>query len=326
MTDLVPVFDLAAWKASRGSERRHQAGVVDDALRTSGFLLLRDHGVDEALAVAVRDSARAFFSLPLAAKQRYVARVIGRGWVPPGVQSNSYALGVAAPPDLKETFSAGYDEAGNGTIQEANQWPVEVPLLRSALDENRSSAWSLASDLFVLFAEALDLPPDTFTRHASRTAAAINLNRYPSRREIGDPLPGQFRIGAHSDFGVVTVLDRQPGLGGLQIQGRDGEWTDAPRVDGSLTVNIGDLLSHWTRGRWRSTVHRVLPPSTLAPEEELLSIVSFFGIVPETVVEALPVDGPLDPPPIQAGAYILAKMRSIDLQSAGDELGHDSSA
>ena len=72
-------------------------------------------------------------------------------------------------------------------------------------------------------------------------------------------------VGAHSDFGVVTLLDRQPGYGGLQIQLLDGTWVDAPYVEGTLTINIGDLLARWTGDRWRSTVHRVLPPSDQAP-------------------------------------------------------------
>jgi isopenicillin N synthase-like dioxygenase len=30
------------------------------------------------------------------------------------------------------------------------------------------------------------------------------------------------------DLGTVTILDRQNGVGGLQVRTPDGEWSDAP--------------------------------------------------------------------------------------------------
>lgn len=36
----------------------------------------------------------------------------------------------------------------------------------------------------------------------------------------------------HCDCGCFTVLDRELGVAGLQIQTLDGEWIDAPRVPG----------------------------------------------------------------------------------------------
>jgi len=38
--------------------------------------------------------------------------------------------------------------------------------------------------------------------------------------------------GPHTDFGTVTVLDREPGRGGLQIYTLDGTWIDAPYRSG----------------------------------------------------------------------------------------------
>ena len=50
----------------------------------------------------------------------------------------------------------------------------------------------------------------------------MNINHYPPVSVVGEPEPGQFRIGPHTDFGTVTVLDREPGAGGLQVYSEAG--------------------------------------------------------------------------------------------------------
>ena len=78
-----------------------------------------------------------------------------------------------------------------------------------------------------------------------------NINHYPPVSVVGEPSP-QFRIGLHTDFGTVTVLDREPGAGGLQVYSEQAGWEDAPWEPGLLTVNIGDLLEYWSGRRCRA--------------------------------------------------------------------------
>ncbi|MEO1060881.1 MAG: 2-oxoglutarate and iron-dependent oxygenase domain-containing protein [Actinomycetota bacterium] len=305
----VPTIDVAAWRSAGDEERKPIARDVDEALCTSGFLVAINHGIPAELIDRVRREAAAFFALDPADKAAYAVRVGGRGWIPPGAESNAYASGEESPPDLKETLKLGYHPDDSAM---ANRWPSEVPHLRPAAEAYLAAVWAVALDCFELLTAALGLAPLTLGRHASAEESSLNLNWYPSLDAVGPPEEGQFRIGAHSDFGVLTLLDRQAGYGGLQLRTPDGDWVDAPVVEHSLTINVGDLLARWTGDRWRSTVHRVLPPSEQDAAEELLSLVCFCGIEPDTVVETLDVAGPHTYPPVRAGDYLREKLAAID--------------
>lgn len=306
---IVPTIDIQAWREADASERAAIAAEVDRALCSAGFLLAVNHGIDAALIDRVRAAATDFFALAPEAKSAYAVRVGGRGWIPPGAEANAYAGGEESPPDLKETFKLGFHPDDSPM---ANRWPDEVPDLRAVAEPYLQELWRVALDCFELFAVALDLDRETLGRHASSEESSLNLNWYPSLGVTGPPEAGQFRVGAHSDFGALTLLDRQAGYGGLQLQAEDGSWVDAPFVDGAMTINVGDLLARWTGDRWRSTVHRVLPPSDEDPSEELLSLVCFCGVAADTLIETLDTDGPRSYPPVLAGDYVREKLDAID--------------
>jgi isopenicillin N synthase-like dioxygenase len=289
--DLVPLIDLGPWLDGDRAARATLAASVDRALRESGFLLLGGHGVSARLAAEVRAAARRFFALPASVKAAYATPVGGRGWLPPGREANSF-YGEAADPrraDLKESYTLGRDfRTGEPDVDLAwfppNVWPAEVPELAALCAEYAEEVRGVYARLLEVCAVALGLAPGWFVDRTRSSPHTFNINRYPPRTETGPPRHGQFRIAPHTDWGMITMLDRQVGQGGLQIQRPDGSWVDAPFVADSLTVNIGDLLARWTGDRWRSTRHRVLPPPERAPGEELISLVLFLEADVDTVV------------------------------------------
>ncbi|GLZ44887.1 oxidoreductase [Actinomycetospora sp. NBRC 106375] len=320
MTTPVPVVDLQPWIHGTADDRAAVAHRVDDALCTSGFLLVTGHEVPGAVRAAARSAARQFFAMPTAVKDAYAVGVGGRGWLPPGAEANAGAEGVATPPDLKESWSCGADTPTGDPEVDAvwfapNVWPHEVPALRPALEEHLAHMRTLADELLVIGARALGLEEDFFTRRTRHPSYTLNVNRYPPLTETGEPADGQFRIGAHTDFGTVTVLDREVGAGGLQVDVPGLGWVDAPHHPGAFTINIGDLLARWTGERWRSTRHRVLPPQDVAPDEDLVSLVYFYELDPDTTVEALgPPVGHVAAAPVRAREYLAAKLAAITVQ------------
>jgi isopenicillin N synthase-like dioxygenase len=89
--------------------------------------------------------------------------------------------------------------------------------------------------------------------------------------------------------------------GGLQVLSMDGEWLDAAPIEGTLVVNIGDLLSRLSNNRFKSTVHRVYNRQTASR----YSMPFFLGFNPEAICEVVETcideEHPALYPPISAG-------------------------
>jgi isopenicillin N synthase-like dioxygenase len=141
----------------------------------------------------------------------------------------------------------------------------------------------------------------------------MNINHYPPVSVVGEPEPGQFRIGPHTDFGTVTILNREPGAGGLQVYSDADGWSDAPYDPDALTVNIGDLLEYWSGRRWPSGRHRVLPPQPHLPEEDLVSLVYFYEANHDAVVTPLvpPIGRVSGLEPVTSSAFIKERLDAI---------------
>jgi isopenicillin N synthase-like dioxygenase len=303
----IPTIDLRPWLSGGPAAREEIAETVERALRSAGFLLVTGHGVDPELRGRIRTAAREFFRLPAAAKEPYAVRVGGRGWLGPGAEANAYAEGGQTPPDLKESLSFAAEEPTGDPEVDAewfapNTWPGEVPSLRPAVEAYLTRMRTLSERLLELFGVALGESEHFFTRHTGHPTWGFNVNWYPSREQVGAPEPGQFRIGPHTDFGTVTVLDRQAGKGGLQVFTDEGGWEDAPYDPEAFTINVGDLMARWTGERWRSGRHRVLPPPADAPAEELISLVYFYECDPGTTVRG-----------IDSHAYLRAQLDAISM-------------
>jgi isopenicillin N synthase-like dioxygenase len=176
-----------------------------------------------------------------------------------------------------------------------------------------------------VFAVALGLSEHWFSPFVDRSTTTMRSIRYEHRAGDGNPLPGQQRMGAHTDYGIVTVLYAEP-VAGLQIVAPDGEWIDVIPDDDALVINLGDLTAQWTNDQWRSTVHRVVPPSTvfatLGGPAVRRSAAFFLDGNWDSMIECLPTcTSAGNPPryaPVTAGDHLMAKLMGPRLLRASD--------
>jgi isopenicillin N synthase-like dioxygenase len=321
MTFAVPTVDLESWWEGGPGERAAVGAAFDVAASQVGFAQVVGHRIPDRVIDGMIAASDAFFALPL--ERKLAARphdlTVNRGYAASGTEALSYSIGDAAPPDLFEAFNIGEDDvddtdpfyaAERHRMFAANIWPEEPAALRPSLVAYFAGARRVALALTDVFAVALGLPEHWFRPFVDRSTTTMRTINYERRAGDADPLPDQQRMGAHTDYGVVTVLwaDRTPGL---EILGADGRWHGAVPDPGALLVNLGDLTAEWTNDRWRSTLHRVAPPTTPGAMRRR-STAFFFDANWDARVECIPTctDAAHPPkyPPVLAGEHLMAKL------------------
>ncbi|MFJ4044976.1 isopenicillin N synthase family dioxygenase [Microbacterium sp. NPDC089987] len=271
MTDLtLPILDLSQLDAGDDSAARFRAD-LRAATRDVGFFYLTGTGIPADLEQRLHRAARDFFALPDEDKLAIenVKSPHFRGYTRIGGERTKGAVDWREQIDIGPERDAVAGGPGFNRLIGPNLWPEAQPELRAVVAEWHAALSGIARKLLRAWALALGADESYFDDHFGEPSTLIKIVRYPGTT---DPEPQQ-GVGAHKDSGVLTLLWVEPGRGGLQVE-RDGEWVDAPPVDGAFVVNIGELLEYATNGYLKATNHRVVSPR--APHDRL-SIPFFFN-------------------------------------------------
>ena len=254
----IPIIDIGPLRSGQDI-----AGVGQQLLAASqsvGFFYVRNHGVPQTVIDTARAAARRFFACPMERKNEIRVNASHRGFLSVG-QAKMYD---DAKIDLKESFVWGLELEpdhplyGSNPFLVANQWPDCDPQLKDGVYPYLTHCNDCGQDLFKAFAVALGLRPDSFIQHFDAPISRASLVYYPPQPpDMGD---AQFGVAPHTDFGCLTILC-QDDVGGLQVETYQGEWVTAHPIEGTLVVNVGDLLQRWSNDKLRSTPHRVVNTS-----------------------------------------------------------------
>mmetsp|Transcript_25223 Transcript_25223/g.68321 ORF Transcript_25223/g.68321 Transcript_25223/m.68321 type:complete len:373 (+) Transcript_25223:71-1189(+) len=358
----VPIVDLSHFHesahAASPADRASAAASLDAAATDVGFFYVSIPGLAEA-GDRLLARCREVHALPQAEKDSVMSsksthhRGFSQTWKS-GQGSCAMRPG-EGPPDPKEAFVLGSEGEDLSPMHGPNQWPSEevLPGWRDAVQEDRDVFLGAARAIARAMATALadrgtaSASEDVFAEAMREPPASIVMLRYdPAWRSAS----GTSRVacGAHTDCGFFTLLVQEPGAAPLQVQrgminagvrDRAGAavvdedaWVDAPPLSGHILVNVGDLLSRWTNGKWRSTVHRVMLGSGSNGARH--SVAFFANATYAAWVECLPsccAPAPGMPPPqfepITAGRYMSDRLGLMyDAQAAGDSVSESESA
>jgi isopenicillin N synthase-like dioxygenase len=263
----IPTVDISAFLADPDSPAAQEiVPVVRAACRSTGFFQITGHGISQQLQKSVFTGAKKFFKLPFEIKSALDSKKVPglRGY--DVLESQAYEEGLM--PDLKEGFYTGIDmpnddprvKAGR-ILMGSNVWP-EARMLPE--DEFRKPAEAYHAALLALSITVLRLIERTLPYGAgvfdefiaNDPLTPMRMLHYPPARPQQDKL--QYGASAHTDFGAITLLlqDESPGL---EVKDRNtGEWVAVPPNPDAYVVNVGDMLSFWTKGEYISSVHRVI--------------------------------------------------------------------
>ncbi|KAI2863128.1 hypothetical protein CBS12448_4144 [Aspergillus niger] len=284
MSDVGPPIELPVLDISNPLDPEAGKALLAAATKY-GFLYVDSRGTDFTTAEVDRafELSKKFFASPVEEKAACRIEPNNRGWS--GMHSETLDPEHQRTGDFKEAFNFG--EFTNNKAQQplpASLIPHETEIAQFASLCNKT-----CTRILTLLELGLGIPPTFFTtRHDPTTGPTGSILRYLFYPSITSPLTSTYshktdvRAGAHSDYGSITLLFQRPGQPGLEIITPDGAgWAPVPVIprsssssssssttseEGSeypfppILVNIGDLLSYWTDGLLKSTVHRVVFP------------------------------------------------------------------
>lgn len=310
---LIPLVDVSADEAVAAAR-------VHKACTESGFFYATGHGIPEELLSEVFRQFKAAFALPQEEKDRLLADENNRGYTPFAEETLDPEHQTRG--DTKEGFYFGRDIPSNDPeaslpLHGPNQWPSEelLPGFRATITAYFEALTALAHKLLRLLALSLQLPGDYFDPMFVKPMVALRPLHYSA--EVSAPTEGVFGCGAHSDYGMLTILATD-GVPGLQAH-LQGSWVDVAPVPGAFIINLGDMLERWTNGLFKSTLHRVV--NTVGKER--YSCAFFFEPNFNTRVEVLPCcvseHRPAAYPPTTAGEHLLGKYAQTH---AGYDVNH----
>ncbi len=217
----------------------------ESSLRNSGFAVLKDHPIPNALIDTVYEEWSSFFNGTT--KHDYLFDEEKQDGYFPYLIEN--AKGSEAK-DLKEFYHIYPWGRIPHSISDASLslYHALTDVASTLLGWIQSNAPKEVQSLFSMPLKNMieDSQLNTF-----------RILHYPPMS--GDESPSAIRAAAHEDINLLTVLvaGSQPGL---QVMDMEGNWHDVSCDRNTIVVNSGDMLKMASNGYYPSTTHQVVNP------------------------------------------------------------------
>lgn len=246
----LPIIDISQLYGDEPSAWQTVAEQIDHACRQWGFFYIKGHPISPARIAEVLDNAQRFFALPVEEKLKIDITQTRhhRGYGAVATEQ----LDPTKPSDLKETFDMGLHLPADHPevlAEKPLRGPNRHPSLsgwESLMEQHYRDMQALAQTLLRAMTLALGIERDFFDTRFNDPVSVLRLIHYPPRQTASSA--EQQGAGAHTDYGCITLL-YQDAAGGLQVRNVNGQWIDAPPIDGTFVVNLGDMMARWSNDR-----------------------------------------------------------------------------
>ncbi|BFZ60224.1 hypothetical protein YB2330_001250 [Saitoella coloradoensis] len=250
-----------------------------------GFFYLKGLPVDPD---PMFDLADEFFACSQDEKDRYEMGTDGNyfGYK----KSGAYFVDKQGSPDRTEFLNISKDNVFClGTV--SREEPRAVEGHRQSVKTFMEGCHSVAREVLKVLSQQLQLKGNyLLDLHKFDEASGDQVRLTHSLAPAEDDNSSAPNVGAHTDFGSVTVLFNR--LGGLQVlTPKASEWKYVKPLPGCAIINLGDALVKMTGNLLRSNIHRVVAPPGLQRSSNRESIVYFCR--PNNHIRLAPIPSPL---------------------------------
>jgi len=248
----IPLIDVGEY-FSTGCEEALEAVAIKlgEANRKTGFLVLSGHAVELKTIENILAQARRFHQIPV--KDKHNLRmdqadfpIQGVGYLP----FKNKKLPHRPRGNLNEAFLVKKDHE---IELSDNLWPAddELPGFRKGVEQYAHRLEELAMRLLPIYARALNLEKTFFKPAFEDPFYRLRLTHYP---DYSTDSSDQFGIAPHVDTTFFTLLVQDSA--GLCIFSEKRQcWVSVPNIDGTIIVNTGELLKHWSNDEFISVKH-----------------------------------------------------------------------
>ncbi|KAL4977171.1 hypothetical protein BDW66DRAFT_40357 [Aspergillus desertorum] len=272
----VPIID---WRRLQNPNTKEAAlNDLREAIFVVGFLYLTNHGLED-LVSRIHAKLPELFDLPAEVKAQcdMINSPSFVGYTRLGAETTG------GKTDWREQYDFGTPGMKTWTDDQDIWWRLEgnsqypdVPGVKELVEEYIAKSAELSQQFMRYVSACLWLPPDTFA------AFKGNMDRLKFIKYHKSP-PNSQGVGPHKDSSGLFTFLSQDDTGGLQVLNKNGEWINAPPIEGSFVVNIQQGLEAITGGICAATTHRVIAPVT----KTRYSVPFFLGVRMDLTTEQL---------------------------------------
>lgn len=233
-----------------------------EACEVWGCFRIVNHKVPLELMSEMKAVVRSLLDLPFEIKKRNTDVIAGSGYMAPSEKNPLYeALGL-------------YDMGSPQAVQAFCSQLDASPHQREVIENYAQGIHELVMDIAAKMAESMGLDSESFMEWPCQ----FRINKYNFTPET----VGSSGVQIHTDSGFLTILQDDENVGGLEVMDSSGSFIPVDPWTGTFLVNLGDMATVWSNGRWCNVRHRVqCKEATIR-----VSIATFLLGPKEEVVEA----------------------------------------